>query len=233
MENKQEFVFEIKELSEEGTFEGLLSPYGNVDQGGDVVEPGAYTKTLKEGGNKRPLLYQHDEPIGELELEDRKEGLWAKGKLLMDLPDAKKAYLLIKNNIVKGLSIGYRTIKDSVEGGVRHLKEIKLLEGSIVTFPMNEMALIESVKAGARFSSSTKSAMNAAIAQIKGAHDSLLALLSEDAGEEPTLPEKAAKPEEPQPAAPVVEAKAEPEEDHSEKELSEGIAKLRSLIPAA
>jgi HK97 family phage prohead protease len=141
--------FEIKEITEAGTFEGLLSPYGNVDGGNDVVEPGAYTKTLKERGSKVPMLWQHksDCPIGELVLEDRKDGLWCKGQLLMELPEAQKAYVLIKAKIVKGLSIGFETIKDSIENGIRHLKEIRLWEGSVVTFPMNEMAMITSIKA--------------------------------------------------------------------------------------
>lgn len=64
----------------------------------------------------------------------------------MALPEAQKAYLLLKARIVKGLSIGFEAIKDSVVNGVRHLNEIKLYEGSVVTFPMNDMALITSVK---------------------------------------------------------------------------------------
>jgi HK97 family phage prohead protease len=149
MKIKSRLRFEIKEITAEGTFEGLLSPYGNIDDGADVVEPGAYTKTLKERGNKVPLLWQHkaDMPIGELELDDRKDGLWAKGKLLLELPEAQKAYVLIKNRVVKGMSIGYESVKDVVEKGVRYLKEIKLYEGSLVTFPMNERALISGVKA--------------------------------------------------------------------------------------
>lgn len=145
---KQHLKMDIKAISEEGTFEGILSPYGNIDAGSDVVEKGAYTKTLRDRGNVVPLLWQHkpDCPIGELMLEDKADGLYCKGKLLMALPEAQKAYLLIKSKIVKGLSIGFETIKDSIEGGIRKLKEIKLYEGSIVTFPMNEMALISSVK---------------------------------------------------------------------------------------
>jgi HK97 family phage prohead protease len=148
MKTKSRLRLEIKEITAEGTFEGLLSPYGNVDNGNDVVEPGAYTKTLKERGSKVPLLWQHkaDTPVGELLLEDRPEGLWAKGRLLLDDPNAQRAHLYIKAKIVRGLSIGFETVKDSIEKGVRHLKEIKLYEGSIVTFPMNEMALITSVK---------------------------------------------------------------------------------------
>jgi uncharacterized protein len=149
MKTKQRMRLEIKEISAEGSFEGLLSPYGNVDGGGDIVERGAYTKTLLDQGPTRPMLWQHksDVPVGELTLEDRQDGLWCKGQLLMALPEAQKAYLLVKARIVKGLSIGFESIKDSVVNGVRHLNEIRLYEGSVVTFPMNEMALITSVKA--------------------------------------------------------------------------------------
>lgn len=147
--NKQrQFRMEVKELGEDGSFEGLLSPYNNVDDGGDVVEPGAFTKTLQENGNKIPALWQHltDCPIGELELEDKDDGLHCKGQLLLEIPEAKKAYLLLKAQIVRGLSIGYDAIKAQVVDGVRHLKEIRLWEGSLVTFPMNTLALVTDVK---------------------------------------------------------------------------------------
>ncbi len=148
METKN-FDLQLKSVSDaQGSFEGLLSPFGNIDEGGDVVERSAYSKTLKDQGPTRPLLWQHDTsmPIGELVLEERSEGLWCKGQLLMALPEAQKAYLLIKARIVKGLSIGFESIQDYVENGIRHLKEIRLYEGSIVTFPMNESATIMGVK---------------------------------------------------------------------------------------
>ena len=152
MNQKKGMRFEIKEITAEGTFEGILSPYGNVDGGGDVVLPGAYAKTLKEQGDTRPLLWQHksDQPIGLITLEDRADGLWCKGELLMALADAQKAYLLIKARIVKGLSIGFVAVKDAMSNGVRQLSEIALYEGSVVTFPMNESALITSVKSASR-----------------------------------------------------------------------------------
>jgi len=148
MKTKQRMRLEIKEISAEGSFEGLLSPYGGPDQTGDIVERGAYTKTLQEHGNTVPMLWQHktDTPIGELTLDDRPDGLWCKGQLLMALPDAQKAYLLVKARIVKGLSIGFESVKDAIENGIRHLKEIRLYEGSVVTFPAAEQALITSVK---------------------------------------------------------------------------------------
>jgi len=147
-DTKHRLRMEIKDISATGEFEGLLSVYGNVDQGGDLVEPGAFTKTIQERGTQVPLLWQHrpDTPIGMLSLQDGPDALRVKGQLLMDLPEAKKAYLLIKARIVKGLSIGFETMKDNVADGVRRLKELRLFEGSIVTFPMNELATITNVK---------------------------------------------------------------------------------------
>jgi HK97 family phage prohead protease len=149
METKYLTVDAMKSVSDEGTFTGILSPYGNIDNGGDIVEKGAFTKTLQVKGGTVPLLWQHksDTPIGELKLEDRADGLYAKGELLMQLPEAQKAHLLMKKGITRGLSIGFKTIRHEFDNnGVRHLKEVALYEGSVVTFPMNEQAQITSVK---------------------------------------------------------------------------------------
>ena len=72
---------EVKEITEDDgfyTFQGYASTFGNVDHGNDVVERGAFRKTLMELSNKAPrvpdtnyskimpILWQHDmdEPIG-------------------------------------------------------------------------------------------------------------------------------------------------------------------------
>jgi HK97 family phage prohead protease len=146
---KQHFNLQIKAIAADGSFEGVLAVYDNVDLGGDSILPGAFTKTMKDHGNEVPLLWQHDteEPIGQLTLTDSPEALLVKGQLLMDLPMAQKAYLLLKAKIIKGMSIGYDTIKKDIEGGVRKLKEIRLWEGSIVTFPMNPLAMVTAIKA--------------------------------------------------------------------------------------
>src|SRR5262245_32165480 len=119
-------ALELKLISTEGTFEGLLSPYGNVDQGNDIVLAGAFSKNLAEKGLTRPLLSQHDtkNPIGTLTLADKSDGLYARGQLLLALPEAQKAYALIKGGIVGGLSIGFRTVRDEIKNGIRQLKEL-------------------------------------------------------------------------------------------------------------
>jgi len=148
-QRKRRFSIEIKAISADGSFEGLLAVYNNVDLGKDLIEAGAFTKTIQEHGSEVPLLWQHDteEPIGKLTLIDGPDALRVNGQLLMDLPMAQKAYLLLKAGIIKGLSIGYDTIKEAVEGKVRRLKELRLWEGSIVTFPMNEAAMVTAIKA--------------------------------------------------------------------------------------
>jgi HK97 family phage prohead protease len=146
---KRDFGFKIKSFDDsEGTFEGDLAVYGNVDLGGDVIQPNAFKRSIANQGNTVPLLWQHkqDEPIGVLELIDTPSALRVKGKLLMELPMAQKAHVLLKSRIVRGLSVGYDTIKEDFKDGVRYLEELRLWEGSVVTFPMNENAVITGVK---------------------------------------------------------------------------------------
>jgi len=140
--------FEVKEVSEDGTFEGLLSVYGNVDLGGDVVERGAFTKSLEESKYTVPMLWQHDQktPIGLLEIQDSEVGLKVKGIYVLEVEKARESHALMKRGVIKGLSIGYQSIKDKIEKGIRYLSEIKLYEGSVVTFPMNPLALVTTVK---------------------------------------------------------------------------------------
>ena len=142
----QAFSFEVKSLSDLGQFSGLASTYGNTDQGGDCVMAGAFSRTLLEAGKQRPLLWQHSQPIGLVTLRDTPAGLIADGQLSMGIQLAKDAYELLKDSVIRGMSIGYQTVRDQVSGGVRQLLELKLFEVSLVTFPCNEMATITAVK---------------------------------------------------------------------------------------
>ena len=153
-EKKSELRIQFKSTEGDapGTFSGLLSPYGNVDGGNDIVHKGAFTKTIQSNGGKLKLLWQHDqtEPIGTIEMDDRPDGLYIKGSILLDptLPTALKAHTAVKHLNVDGLSIGYQVVRKDVDEktGVRNIREAKLFEGSIVTFPMNEDARIFAMK---------------------------------------------------------------------------------------
>lgn len=143
-----DFPLEIKAVTDKGTFTGFASVYGNTDEGGDMIEAGAFAETLKERGAERPLLWQHDmsAPIGLGQLKDSPEGLIVEGTLDLDVTAGKEAYSRLRKRIVKGLSIGYRTIKDDFAGKVRLLKQIDLLEVSLVTLPMNRLARVTAIK---------------------------------------------------------------------------------------
>lgn len=148
-------VSELKFAGDGGTFQGYASIFGNTDNANDVVMKGAFKKTLadaKRNGSNPPMLWQHDKyaPIGKWSsmIEDDK-GLLVSGELFInDIAKAREAYSLMKANVITGLSIGYRTKQSGRDAttGARLLKEVDLLEVSIVTFPCNEAARINSVK---------------------------------------------------------------------------------------
>jgi uncharacterized protein len=64
----------------------------------------------------------------------------------MSDPTAQKAYRFMREGIIKGMSIGYDTVQATYDGDIRHLTELKLWEVSVVTFPMNEMAVVSGIK---------------------------------------------------------------------------------------
>lgn len=162
---------EIKAIkSSEGgkKFEGYLAYFDNIDSYGDVILRGAFKKSLSDiekEGKFIPVLEQHGgwgmvstdyTPVGHYEqlFEDEK-GLYAKG-VLYDTVRGSDLYTLLKQapKGSMGQSIGFRVIgkKEPTEeeyrqtGVKRYLTEIKLMEGSIVTFPANEKARVEDVK---------------------------------------------------------------------------------------
>lgn len=149
---------EVKELSAEGEFEGYASTFGNVDQGADVMLPGAFTASLrKRPPGKIKMLLQHDvrRPCGVWTgMEEDGKGLKVKGRLLLSIQDGKETYELMRAGALDAMSIGYRVVTDEYDraSGVRKLKEVDLMEVSIVTFPMNERALVSGMKTTADFS---------------------------------------------------------------------------------
>jgi HK97 family phage prohead protease len=172
---------ELKSISDAGSFNGLAAVYGNVDQGGDRICKGAFTKTLAERGARVPILWQHDEanPIGSGALSDSEAGLVIKGQLDLDVEEGRRAYSGLRGGYIGGLSIGYTVVKKDWNGGVRELKELKLYEVSIVTFPMNEEAIVSGVKALADLARKEGRAISAATGEkLSVAHGLLDDLLA-------------------------------------------------------
>jgi len=145
---------EIKAESDDGTFEGYGSVFNNTDLGNDIIKGGAFTKSLNERGHGGvKLLYQHksDMPIGVFdEIREDSHGLYVKGRLALKTQAGKEAYELLKMGALDGLSIGFRVNPKEVSYDKRKnqriIKEVDLMEISLVTFPMNPKARVRQVK---------------------------------------------------------------------------------------
>ncbi|MEP4195974.1 MAG: HK97 family phage prohead protease [Aliishimia sp.] len=136
-----------------GTVDGYGAVFGNVDQGYDLIEPGAFADSLK-GNRKVKMLWHHDprSPIGVWdEVKEDEKGLWVKGRILGEVEKGREATALVKAGAVDGLSIGYRTLEYREakvdDHWVRVIEKAELWEVSLVTFPMNAEATIDAVKA--------------------------------------------------------------------------------------
>jgi uncharacterized protein len=142
-------AFEYKANADQRTFEGYASTWDR-DLGGDMIIPGAFKKTILERfpRNKIKILWQHHEPLGlPTHMEEDSKGLYVVGRISKTkLGD--DALELMKDGVVDQMSIGYDVNKDdlSEDGQTRYLKELTLFEFSPVTFPMNPMADITTVK---------------------------------------------------------------------------------------
>jgi HK97 family phage prohead protease len=145
------FKFELKEVdAETGIFEGYGSTFaGEPDSYGDIVDKGAFAKTIQEGAKRIKILWNHQtlEPIGKpIELREDDHGLYIKGKLSLGVQRAREVLALMKDGVINELSIGYDTITEAIVDKVRHLKEVRLWDVSPVSFAACPTATIISVK---------------------------------------------------------------------------------------
>ena len=141
---------EVKFYDEkQGTFGGYASVFNGINSYGDTILPGAYKRTLK--GRKRPILmrWQHFGPvIGKwTDAREDEKGLWVEGELTPGHSLAADVYASMKHGAVNGLSIGYVPVKANERpDGIRELKEIELVEISIVEEPADNSARVAAIK---------------------------------------------------------------------------------------
>src|SRR5882762_3852596 len=139
-------------IDSEGTVEGYASLFGVVDAARDMIMPGAFRETLRLRGLRRiPMLFQHDpaEPVGVwLELREDHRGLYARGRLIPEVTRGRELLSLLRAGAIDGLSIGFRTVKGTIDPRtrVRRLVAVDLWEISIVTFPLLAGARVRAVK---------------------------------------------------------------------------------------
>lgn len=145
--------------SEAGTFEAIVSVFGNVDLGGDVVQPGAFEKSLAEwraAGDPIPVIWSHDweDPyahIGGVDpnlAEETDAGLKVVGTLdVQTNPFAAQVYRLLKERRVKEFSFAYEVNDSEDQDGVRNLRELSIIEVGPTLKGMNPATQLLAVKA--------------------------------------------------------------------------------------
>ena len=176
---------------DEGQFVGYASAFGNADSYGDVVQPGAFTKTLSEWSEKGatiPVLWGHDmnDPFanigGVLKAEEDESGLKVTAQLDMDNPTAVQVYRLLKGRRIDTMSFAY-SVRDSEEkDGLTHLKDLKVYEVSVVHVPANDQAQVLAVKSAASVLAKADLSADsvAALREARDSIDSVLASLDDE-----------------------------------------------------
>lgn len=165
--HKKEFktvpAIQIKLDEDQGIVDHLVAVMGNLDLGGDVIHPGAFTKTIQERGHKVRVVDSHNydsaldvvgKPVAlwEVSREDLPPdvvkdfpeatgGLMARTQFLMDTEEGRGIFNRIKAGAIDEWSIGYDAVdhdfSNSDNGPIRNLRQIRLWEYSPVVFGMN------------------------------------------------------------------------------------------------
>lgn len=138
----------IKMDEDQRTFAGYASVFGGVDSYGDMIEPGAYKETIEDRNRPIRMRWNHFGPvIGKWkEIYEDDKGLYVSGSLTPGHSVADDVYASLKHGAVDGMSIGYRVKREEQDGAIRRLKEIELIEISVVEEPADLGAKVGQVK---------------------------------------------------------------------------------------
>ena len=111
---------------------GYAAVFGNVDSWNDVIEPGAFSNTLKDQGPTRVALRGHDVDriVGVGTFVEDAYGLLGKYRFVKGVKDSEETLALIKAGALSGISIGFFTQSDGYHyaKGIRRLTAIDLFE---------------------------------------------------------------------------------------------------------
>jgi len=131
-----------------GIVKGYGSVFGNVDSDGDIINRGAYKKTIEENGNRVKYLYQHDmdKPLGKIvNLGEDDKGLYFEAEIPKTTL-GKDVIELMKAGVITENSVGILPIQKDNSGEYRQINEVKLYEISAVTLAANDQAILLDVK---------------------------------------------------------------------------------------
>ena len=130
-------------------FSGHLTVWNSNDKVNDTIRKGA----LKSAeGKSFPLFVNHkhgDIPVGSFVGKEDDIGFFIEAEINKDHHHGKSVYTALKRGDIKGLSQGFTMeegdFEEKADGG-KDIKNLSLMEGSVVTFPCEEKAQITAVK---------------------------------------------------------------------------------------
>ena len=144
----------LNELGE-NQFRGMASVFGMVVDAymPTIMQRGAFTKTLQERSRDIPILWQHDmnEPIGKpVALTETDRGLVLQAEISRT-SRGRDVLQLLRDGVVRALSIGFEPVQYDMdqtdpENPIRHIREARLVEVSVVTLGADANALITEVR---------------------------------------------------------------------------------------
>lgn len=116
----------------------------------EFVRRGAFTKTIKDGADVRLLIDHEGVPLartksGTLSLSEDEIGLRIEAMLDENNPDAAKVMSALRRGDLSQMSFAFQTVKDSWSDDkrTRELKEVRLYDVSVVTYPAYEETVAE------------------------------------------------------------------------------------------
>lgn len=140
---------EFKFDGDTGVIEGYASVFGGIDSYGDTVLPGAYKRTLTERQRGVKMRFNHfSQVVGKwTDIKETDKGLRVRGQLTPGHSLASDVLASLKHGAIDGLSIGYFVVdSEKNDHGGRDLKDIELVEISVVEEPADMAARIVAVK---------------------------------------------------------------------------------------
>ncbi len=144
-------TWDLKVYEDRYEFKGHAGVFTRPDKIKDIVEPGAFARTIDHHKGKFPIADMHnlEKIVGNAHVHEDKKGLAVEpGVLIRGLQKAEDVYLLLKNKVYDGMSFSFRPIQRQFKAGFRHLKEVAV--GEITVAPRSLIchpdALITDVK---------------------------------------------------------------------------------------
>lgn len=125
------------------TVTGYFSRFGNVDSDGDMLMPGAFTKSLNERGSKGliPHILDHDihvtlKQLSKPKLYEKTDGGFFESTI-SDTTNGIDTLKLYRDGVINQHSFGFRTIHKESKSNHTEIKEVMLYEISTVTLGAN------------------------------------------------------------------------------------------------